>query len=228
MGSNYMSTVRLVTFSTTLLFSVIVMCLSADLISLTEPNPAKFAALALSTSLFSLVTVGPMLFIDFYRSGSFFSFIIVEVSWLSVLWVLWLSSGSYAAWTDQQIISLIPEESSCNFGVDFGLFSSAVTTGTQACHEIKAVMAFSFLTWILLMFYTIILLVLALRAQNQGHNVWQAAIRDGTLFYPSEKVVGGSPPMAAPQPTVYQSYPPPAQQTLPQSVSHPYTGSPQV
>jgi len=78
------------------------------------------------------------------------------------------------------------------------------------------------------MFYTIILLVLALRAQSRGHNVWQAAIRDDTLFYPSEKVVGGAPPMSAPQPAVYQSYPPPAQQTYPQSVSHTYTGSPQV
>ena len=76
------------------------------------------------------------------------------------------------------------------------------------------------------MFYTIILLVLALRAQSQGHNVWQTGVRDGTLFYPSEK--GGAPPMSAPQPAVYQSYPPPVQQSLPTSVSHTYNGSPQV
>lgn len=78
------------------------------------------------------------------------------------------------------------------------------------------------------MLYTVLLLVLALRAQSRGHNVWQTSVRDGTLFYPDEKPVGGAPPMAVPQPAVYQSYPPPVQQSLPQSVSHTYAGSPQV
>ena len=90
------------------------------------------------------------------------------------------------------------------------------------------------------MSYTVALLVLALRAQNQGHNIWQTGVRDGTLFYPSENVVGGAPQVA--QPVVYQSYAqqyytpppaqaaqqplpplrPPAQQSLPTSVSHAY------
>jgi len=101
MGSNYMSTVRLVTFSTTLVFSVIVMCLSADLISLTEPNPDKSSGLALATSLLSLLTVGPMLFIDFYRSGSFFfvhncrDFVAVgPLGLLVVKWILRCLDGS--------------------------------------------------------------------------------------------------------------------------------------
>jgi len=70
------------------------------------------------------------------------------------------------------------------------------------------------------MFYTVFLLVLALRAQNQGHNVWTTGVRDGTLFYPrpNEKFVGGTPQAVAPQPAVYQSYPPPAQQLTPMSV----------
>lgn len=72
------------------------------------------------------------------------------------------------------------------------------------------------------MFYTVMLLVLALRAQSQGHNVWVTGVRDGVLFYPSEKFMGGTPQAMAPQPGVYQSYPPPAQQPLPPSVSHGY------
>ena len=47
--------------ATTLVFSLIVLSLSADLISLTEPDTYfKFSALALATSLLSLLTVGPM------------------------------------------------------------------------------------------------------------------------------------------------------------------------
>ena len=68
------------------------------------------------------------------------------------------------------------------------------------------------------MSYTVMLLMLALRAQSRGHNVWSTSVRDGSLFYPNEKFVGGSPQAMAPQPGVYQSYPPSAQQPVSMSV----------
>jgi hypothetical protein len=114
----------------------------------------------------------------------------------------------------------------------------------QVCHEIKAIVAFSFLTWILsrsfqlcalsyssnpclylVMFYTVTLIVLALRARSRGHNVWQTAVRDGILFSPSEKVVGGAPQVVASQPAVYQSYPPLAQQS-PHPLAQQYNSPP--
>jgi len=209
-SSNYLATVRVVTFATTIAFSVIVMCLSADLISLTEPvTYFPFAALALSTSLFTILTVIPMYVIDMFRQGSLFSYIVVEIGWLSVLWVLWLSSGSYAAWTDNQLSILDPSESSCSFGLfgDPGIY--------QACHEIKAIMAFSFLLWILLMAYTVLLLVLSMRAHQQGRPAWTAGVRDGVLLYSSDKTVGSPSQVAATPPTIHQSYPPPPQQSFP-------------
>ncbi|KAI0301863.1 hypothetical protein B0F90DRAFT_256675 [Multifurca ochricompacta] len=164
----WLSTVRLVTFVTITVFAIIVMSLSADLIALTEPNYYfKFAALALATSLLTLFTVTPMFVIDTLRKGAIFSYVIVEIVWLTVIWILWLSSGSYAAWTDGQLINVIPEESSCNYGV---LGDGRIVTG---CQEIKAIMAFSFLSWILLMAYTGILLVLGIRAQEQGNHIWK-------------------------------------------------------
>jgi len=40
------------------------------------------------------------------------------------------------------------------------------------------------------MFYTVMLLVLAFRAQSKGYtgNVWQTGVRDGTLFHSSESL----------------------------------------
>jgi len=189
-SSKYLSTARVVTFSTTILFSLIVMSLSADLIALTTASPLsfiyKFSALSLSTALLSMLTVAVMLAVDLLRQGSFFSYIVVEVVWLSILWVLWLSSGSYAAWTDGQIMAAFPSESSC----DFGFFADP--NATQGCHEIKAIMAFSFLTWILLMTYSIVLVVLALRAQERGNSAWTTGVRDGVLFYSVRKTTGGA------------------------------------
>jgi len=193
--ANYLPLIRRVTFVTTLVFSLIVLSLSAALISLTGSEfYFAFSGLALATSLLTLLTVGPMFFVDLYRKGTYFSWIVVEVSCLSILWILWLASGSSAAQKDQEISDLCV----------WSLFSSDLN---QACNESRAIMGFSFLTWILLMSYTVTLLVLALRAQSQGHNVWQTSVRDGTLFYPSENVVGGAPQVV--QPVVYQPYAPP-------------------
>jgi len=209
-SSKYLSTARLVTFSTTILFSLIVMSTSAGLISLTTPFfYYKFSALALATSLLTMHTVAIMLVVDILRQGSVFSHIVVEIAWLSFLWILWLSTGSYAAWTDGQITSAFPGESSC----DFGFFADS--NATEGCHEIKAIMAFSFLIWILLMSYSILLLVLAIRAQERGNSAWTSGVRDGVLFYSIGKTTGGAAQVQATPATIPYSLPPP-QQLLPQ------------
>jgi len=212
---NALSIVRVVTFATTILFALIVMCISASLISLTEPFfYYKFSALSLATSLLTMFTVIPMFVIDKHRQGSIFSYIVVEISWLSFLWVLWLSSGSYAAWTDGQIIDLFPNEASCNFG----LFS--VQGAVQGCQEVKAIMAFSFLSWIILMGYTVTLLVLAIRAQERGNSAWTTGVRDGVLFYSSRKTTGGAAQVYAAPASIPLSYQPPPQQSIPSSTSY--------
>jgi len=190
----------MVTFATVSLFALIVMSISADLIALTEPDfYFKFSALALATSLLTLFTVIPMYLIDMFRQGVVFAYIIVEIVWLSILWVLWLSSGSYAAWTDNQFIGL---ELSC----DFGIFGDS--TITKACHEIKAVEAFSFLTWIILMAYTGVLLFLAIRAQERGNSVWAVSVRDEAIFHSEPKSGGTLAQMHTMPTTVPQTYPP--------------------
>jgi len=204
---------RLVTFATTILFSVIVICISADLISLTEPAfYYSFSAFSLATGLISVLSLTPMYVIDNNRSGSFFSYIVVEIGWFSFLWVFWLTSGSYAAWTDDQLIAAFPEESTCSFSV----FSDAATRG---CHEIKAITAFSFLLWLLIMAYLITLIVLGVRAHQSGRPAWKASVRDGTILYASEKPMGSAVQLSAPPPSIPQSYPPAPQQTYTSSFS---------
>jgi len=211
-----MSIVRRIAFGTTTSFAVIVLCISASLISLTEPAfYYKFSALSLATALLTIFTLIPMAVIDRLRQGSFFSYIVVEISWLSVLWVLWLSSGSYAAWTDGQIIAVFPRESSC----DFGIFS--IPGAVQGCQEVKAIMAFSFLSWIILMGYSVTLLVLAIRAQERGNSAWTTGVRDGVLFYSSGKTTGGAAQVQTAPASIPLSYQPPPQQSMPSSMSYP-------
>jgi len=215
-SSKYLSIIRTVTFSTTILFSLIVMSLSADLISITSPGYFKFSALALATALLSF-TLAVMLVVDILRQGSFFSWIVVEVVWLSILWVLWLSTASYAAWTDGQITAAFPNEASC----DFGFFGNSLAI--QSCHEIKAIMAFSFLMWILLMSYSVALLVLAVRAQEQGNSAWTTGVGDGVLFYSGRSTTtGGAAQVQAAPATIPYSPPAPQKQPLSQESQQPY------
>ncbi|KAH9999511.1 hypothetical protein BJV77DRAFT_597207 [Russula vinacea] len=201
-----LSLVRTVTFATTLLFSLIVLALSGDFVSLIPASQYNtFAALALFTALITLLTVTPMLVIDLYRQGSFFSYIVVEIAWLSFLCVFWLACASDAA----SVVGLITAANSKANGSVCG-----VLTGT--CGEMKAIMAFSFLLWILLMAYSITLLALAIRAHQRGNSAWRTSVRDGVFFYPSKMAttggaaqVYGAPaayPLTQPQPQQFTTY----------------------
>ncbi|KAI0303075.1 hypothetical protein BC826DRAFT_1101218 [Russula brevipes] len=213
MPSNWPFTFRLVTFATTILLSVIVMSLSADLVSIYAPDYYKFSALALAISLLTILTVTPMFIVDKLREGSIFSY-------ATILWILWLTSGAYAAWTEDGFLREYTEEATCQYYGRFGAKNSLY------CHETKAVIGFSFILWILLMAYTVTLLVLTLRAKERGHPAWTVSVRDGVLLHPAEKTTGSAiqlttipqsysqaPPIRAPY------YPSPAQHSLSMSVS---------
>lgn len=155
-----------------------------------------------------------MLVFDLLSQGSIFSYIVVEIGWLSFLWVLWLSTGSYAAWTDGELAVAFPGETNCVFGI----FSTSQTG--QTCHDIKGIMALSFLIWILLMSYTVTLLVLAIRAQARGKSVWTAGVRDGALFKSLRYSTGITSQVQGAPPAITYS-PPAPKDYLPYSSSNP-------
>ncbi|KAI0254222.1 hypothetical protein BJV78DRAFT_1371109 [Lactifluus subvellereus] len=233
---------RLVTFVTTILFSIIVIALSAALVA--QIKPRGFSAFALATGLLTVITIVPMygrpcdcapcitkrclfptyrFIIDMLQKGTFFSYIIVEIVWLKVLWVLWLSSGSYAAWMDSQITCGDPQESTDNFGI--GVFNGGAS---QGCGKIKPVTAFSFLLWILLTAYTSTLLGLSIRAHSRGHSIWTTGVRDGALFHPAEKASTSPAQVYAAPVTDSHSHPPAPPQSLPNTMSQLSPGIPRV
>jgi len=194
---HWLSIFRLVTFGITAFICLIVLSLSADLCTLIGPFAAlTFAPLSLTTSLLTLLTIIPMFIIDRYRQGTYFSFIVVEIACLSVLWVLWLASGSDAAATSS--VFDIATGSGC---------SSLRGVVSQACSETKAVTAFAFLEWILLSVYISILLGMSLRARGRGHSPWLKAVSDDVLFLPAEKAAASPAQVSAPPATVPQPEP---------------------
>jgi hypothetical protein len=95
-----------------------------------------------------------------------------------------------------------------SYSCSLGLETTSRSQG-RSCHEIKAIMAFSFLVWLLgssfplcfcsaclwlcyhpVMGYTATLLILAIRAHERGHSAWKTSVRDGVLLYPAAKTMG--------------------------------------
>ena len=79
------------------------------------------------------------------------------------------------------------------------------------------------------MLYTIVLVVLAIRAKGRGNPAWTTSVRDGGLFYPVQKATGGTTQVQAALATTPYSLPPPQQhlppQPPPQQPYHPYPSS---
>ncbi|KAL4067357.1 hypothetical protein V8B97DRAFT_1977508 [Scleroderma yunnanense] len=208
MGFFYISRIVIMALSVT--FSVIVLGLCADLISLTEQYYSSyftFAALGVATAGLTIFSVPVMLMIDFLRRGAVTSMVLVELIWLFVLWVLWVATAGEAV-------------SAANFYFPQGCIYTDYPTVNQACHEIQAVEAFSFLNFFVLLGYTIVLLVFACIAASRGNSPWFSSVKETTFLAPAP---GG--PLAQPM-GQYQTQPTPMQQPQYTAVQPQYTGSP--
>jgi hypothetical protein len=130
-----------------------------------------FAQLGVATSVLTIASLIPILIIDQLRKGAATSFVVVELAWLGFLWVLWLATAADTA--------------------DFDACSKFSTF----CSKYHAAEAMSFLTWLLLMGYWIVLLVHTIIAVNNGQNrIWFTSVIDADFTaVAGGGVAGGAP-----------------------------------
>ncbi|RXW23015.1 hypothetical protein EST38_g2838 [Candolleomyces aberdarensis] len=148
--------VRTVAFGAVWLFSIIIFCLSMYIVT---GAYYPFSTLPLSISILSLVAL-PTLYVFIFSSfsnknrGAITSFVAVEIAWLLILWIFWISSAG-------STVTL----SSLNYCTRRG------------CPEARAITAFSFLSWLVITFYAIALLTLSIRSHLRGHtHVWRTEV----------------------------------------------------
>ncbi|KAH9947319.1 hypothetical protein B0H21DRAFT_348128 [Amylocystis lapponica] len=189
---NWLQIVRLVLFIFTFLCAIIVVGIAGDLTSISETYLGGyfvFAVLGIATAVLTILTLPAMIIIDYFRNGAFTSMIVVELSWLSVLWILWLAAGATAA-----------NSLSTYFGTC--LYINDIIN--KGCHESQAIEAFVWLAWITLFGYTVLLLVMSIVKMTRGKNVWFSSIKEA--FAPEAEQFTVEPKVGAP--VVQNSYPP--------------------
>jgi hypothetical protein len=140
------------------------------------PLDFTFAKLGVATAVLTLVSVVPMAVIDLLRKGAATSFVIVELAWLGFLWILWLATAADTA------------DRFSNWGSWGGCPS-----GIDLCSQYQAAEAFSFLAWLALMAYWIILFAFAIIAANNGHSqIWFTGVTEAD-FSAGGSTAGGVP-----------------------------------
>ncbi|KAG6380821.1 hypothetical protein JVT61DRAFT_5206 [Boletus reticuloceps] len=170
------SLVRIAVLGVTTLFSIIVLAISAHLISQTQQYfgvTVTFSSLAVAVAVISLLTLPVMLVVDFIRSGAFTSMIVVELAWLYTLCILWVATAGQTVTGFGFDVS-----SSCDF-------LNPILNG--ACQSAQAIEAFSFLNFIILFLYASVLSVMAVVAATRGQSVWLSSVKEsfGSLAVPA-------------------------------------------
>ncbi|KZT57185.1 hypothetical protein CALCODRAFT_496486 [Calocera cornea HHB12733] len=166
------SLLRLAGLCTVAFLSVIVLGISANL---------DFG-LGIATAVLTIISAVPVLVIDFFRKGVFTSWTCVELGWVGVLWVLWLATGADAA--------SIASAGCGGICVNDG-FGDVFCSGFAGsiCSQIRAVAAFGFIGFFILVAIWVWTLVIAVRAHNVGdQHVWTTPAYEYT---PGSKMYGG-------------------------------------
>ncbi|KAH9483117.1 hypothetical protein JR316_0005218 [Psilocybe cubensis] len=166
--------VRTVAYAVATLFALLELALGAAIINWTETKLVlggyfSFAALAIATGILTFLTLPVMLFFSRTRKGAIVNLVIIEAIWTFVLWVLWVAVGGSAAGTN--FIAACDNNFVVDFYADIGL--------KTVCGEMKALTAFGFLTWFILLAFNIFLFFLVIRQHMRGNsNVWTGYIAE--------------------------------------------------
>lgn len=212
--------VRLVALAVVILFSVIVLGVSANLVSkvsdISGASTPSWLGYTLFVSIITLLVAIPVTVIDQLRNGAITSIVVVELAWTAILGIFWLAAAAAQASN-----VFIPGDCSVLGG-----------EGESICRQFQAMQAFSWLNWILLWGWTFLLVVVAAIALSRGNRgVWTGPAGQTDFFARGE---GSSIPPVQQQSTgaTYNAtYPPQQQQqaAFPQPGVQPqYTGQPAV
>jgi len=173
---------RVTVLSLSFVLALIVMGLSAHLTSFTvsfEGEAIIFALLAVTTAGLAILTLPVMLVVDFLCKRTFTSMVLVELIWFSILWMLWLSVG-------------IDGGESINISFPGGCEGFVNNALTIACHDSVGIEALSFLNFVLLLAYSMMLLVFATINRNRGHSVWTSSIKQINITSAKVTALGSS------------------------------------
>ncbi|KAI9058796.1 hypothetical protein FKP32DRAFT_1227027 [Trametes sanguinea] len=132
-----------------------------------------YADLGLAVGAVTLVSSVSMLLFDILFGKIFTSYVMFEISWLSILWMFWVAVGSVTRDDDNYLY--LGRDNCFDYSE---ILPHIVRVG---CREVHVIEAFEFVTFGLLFFYVIALVVVAMRYRAKMHaSPWTESVRELT------------------------------------------------
>ncbi|CAE6424686.1 unnamed protein product [Rhizoctonia solani] len=160
-------TLRLASYATVLAFSLILLGISGYWVSQLQGVATSFAtssSFSLAVSVITWAFMFPVLLVSILRRGSFLSWVAIELGICGFLWILWLASAAYTT--------------SLSAGVTLNCDLAYSTELENFCRQYQAIQAFSWLNWLILFAYIVLVVVFVVKAINKGQSVWTMEIAD--------------------------------------------------
>jgi hypothetical protein len=171
--SKFLPLARTIVFIASSLAGLAILAMGAHIVSWAGSFASglyfQYASLAVATGLLTIISLPAMLVISIGRKGAFTSMIVFELCWLWFLWVMWIACAGNVAST-----------------VWIGSCGHAKGIGATICGETQAIEALGFITWLMIMAYTVTLLVFTVMVHMRGHSsIWTTAVREANFTAPA-------------------------------------------
>ncbi|KAF8580570.1 hypothetical protein K439DRAFT_1636903 [Ramaria rubella] len=128
-----------------------------------------FESTAVVIAALTLLTVLPVLVMNFVRRRCVTSVVLFEIGWVSILMILWVVSAGQTSGTSMFI--------------DRCSDSDADDDIQAMCDQFRAIQAFSWINFIMLLLWLAVVMVVALMAHNRGHTrVWTYPFSDAAIL----------------------------------------------
>ncbi|KAJ7574650.1 hypothetical protein C8J56DRAFT_1064627 [Mycena floridula] len=170
---SFISVLRLIVLSLSLLLSLVVVGITAHILSFSTQifiSAPDFEAVALLAGALTLIAFSVSLIVGACRRGAAINWVVVELPTLHVLWIIWLAAAiRIAAWYNALFSVGCGEEDLTSLGITL-------------CDEMLALEGSSFVVWIILLIYSIILGTFARIGRSRGNEVWTKSVSEATFL----------------------------------------------
>ncbi|KAI0354289.1 hypothetical protein OH77DRAFT_1521906 [Trametes cingulata] len=126
-----------------------------------------YTSLGIAVGAITIVSNALLIFLDFFFDNIFTSFIIFEISWSSILWILWISVG---ATTLSEGKTIFKGESCSDFDV-------ILPSAKNICDDIHPIAIVGFVNAALLFLYTAVLLFAAFTSSGSS-SPWTTSLKN--------------------------------------------------
>ncbi|KAF9257667.1 hypothetical protein L218DRAFT_825109, partial [Marasmius fiardii PR-910] len=149
-----------------LLFSMATLAIAGHMLSIRAPDIFNSPrGLGIAVSVLTILTIPVFLVVGSLGKKAWVTMNVVEIPVMGVLSIIWLANGALFA----EVEALV--------------YPSSISLIDQIfCSEYRAIEALSFLTWMTLMGYAIVIDILCIVGKSRGKNVWLIGASEADYF----------------------------------------------